>query len=90
MPLTTREAMSISDNLLDAAAVTPEPPPTSTRSKRKRDHANDDTVGVGGDAGQREPHKKQLHQLFKDTVELLRRYAHGQLRRLSVTFSGSC
>ncbi|KAL8988281.1 MAG: hypothetical protein Q9177_002619 [Variospora cf. flavescens] len=74
MPLTTREAMSISDNRLDTAAVTPEPPPSSTRSKRKRDHANDDTVGVGTDAGQREPHKKQFHQLFKDTVELLRSY----------------
>ncbi|KAL8648622.1 MAG: hypothetical protein Q9210_004884 [Variospora velana] len=67
--------MSISDNRLDAAAATPEPPPTSTRSKRKRDHANeDDTVGVGSDVGQRGPHKKQLHQLLKDTLELLRSY----------------
>lgn len=73
MPSTTREAMSISDNRLDAATTTFEPPTTSTGSKRKRDLTDTNPVGVGIDHSQGRTYKEQLHQLFKDTVEILRR-----------------
>ncbi|KAI4117726.1 MAG: hypothetical protein LQ345_002102 [Seirophora villosa] len=74
MPSTTREAMSISDNRLDAATTTFEPPTTSTGSKRKRDLTDTNPVGVGIDHSQGRTYKEQLHQLFKDTVEILRSY----------------
>lgn len=66
--------MSIPDDHVDPSPTTSKTSTALAGGKRKRENAPNAAAEIGNDGGQVGTHVEQLHQLFKDTVELLRRF----------------
>ncbi|KAL9005259.1 MAG: hypothetical protein Q9188_001956 [Gyalolechia gomerana] len=64
--------MSIPDDHVDPSPTTSKTSTALAGGKRKRENAPNAAAEIGNDGGQVGTHVEQLHQLFKDTVELLR------------------
>lgn len=65
--------MSISDDNLDPSPITSKTLTTLAGGKRKREYAANAAADIVNNGDQVGTHPEQLHQLFKDTIELLKR-----------------